>query len=205
MELNLRNATLEDLAALLTEQQARKVDVVVQANQLRSERGQLIVPGVDSELTEEGVTAISGALTPTDVCDGTLADKFGVPIKYLRAVRTTGLMVPDVTPIAVAGVVDEAVPLIDAMLNAHFVREGQRKVLVRGFTGAGDDGGIARAVLSDSFRAIDNFDSLMAVLDGVLRTGKDVTVQKVDLSERAMRVHFIAPDIQALAPVLLAG
>lgn len=198
MQTELRNATLGQLAELLQQQHDSKVDVVVPASQVRSEGGALIVPGVTTTLTDDGVEATPGLLRPTEVCDGTLASKFDIPVKYLRRVRESGLMVD-------AGTI-EAMPLIDATLNAHFAADN-RKVLVRGFRSDNLLGeGIARAVLSDQFRAIDNLDSLTAVLDGARRTGRHIEVQKVDLSERAMRVHFTAaPEITALAPTLLRG
>lgn len=200
MQTDLRNATLADLGDLLQRQHDSKVDVVVRADQLRSQDGNLIVPGVGTaELTETGVTSAPGALRPTEVCDGTLAAKFDIPTKYLRRIRTEGLSVPGWADLPVGPA------LIDQTLNAHFAADS-RTVLVRGFKDENLlDVGIARAVLSDSFRAIDHLDSLTAVLAGAQRSGKQVEVQKVDLSERAMRVHFVCPEVTALAPILLRG
>ena len=48
METTTRNATLADLAELLTEQQGRKIDVVVPASKLRSENGHLVIEGAES-------------------------------------------------------------------------------------------------------------------------------------------------------------
>lgn len=196
MQTTLRNATLNDLAALLQQQQASKVDVVVRGSHLKSEDGRLLVPGVESQLTDDGVTAVPGWLTPTTRCDETIAAKFGIPIKYLRTVRDSELFVPGNDSLIGA-------PLIDAMLNAHFAAD-DRKLLVRGFKGE-DGNGIARALLSDQFKAIDHLDSLMAVLDGAKSASASVEVLKIDLSERFMRVRFIAPEITALAPKLLKG
>lgn len=43
MQTTTRNASLADLATLLTEQQARKIDVVAPASKLRSKDGNLVI------------------------------------------------------------------------------------------------------------------------------------------------------------------
>ena len=78
--LGARNATLTDLAVLLRDQQARKVDVVASASAIRAHRGQLVVDGTAPVLGEDGVTLTSGSYTPTNVCDQGVADKLGIPV-----------------------------------------------------------------------------------------------------------------------------
>jgi hypothetical protein len=65
--------------------------------------------------------------------------------------------------------------------------------------------GIARAMLSDRYRVVDHLDVLTAALQGVRDTGTEVQVVGADLSERRMVVRIQAPEVQALAPELLAG
>ena len=82
-----------------------------------------------------------------------------------------------------------------------------RKFLLRLFRG--DDGGegVARAMLSDSYKTIDNLDILTAILSvvRVRDAGVQVEVEKTDLTDRRMYVDLIAPQMAALAPVLLGG
>jgi hypothetical protein len=85
--LGARNATLADLAALLRDQQARKLDIVAPATAIRARGGQLVVAETAPELGPDGVTMTSGAYTPTDVCDQGIADKPGIPSAYLRRMR----------------------------------------------------------------------------------------------------------------------
>jgi hypothetical protein len=85
--LGARNATLADLASLLRDQQARKVDVVAPATAIRAVGGRLVVDDSAPVLSPEGVTMTSGAYTPTDVCDQGVADKLGIPAAYLRRTR----------------------------------------------------------------------------------------------------------------------
>ncbi len=82
-----RNATLEDLAALLRDQQARKVDIVAPAAAIRADGARLVVRETEPVLGPDGVTMTAGAYAPTDVCDQGIADKLGIPAAYLRKLR----------------------------------------------------------------------------------------------------------------------
>ena len=64
---------------------------------------------------------------------------------------------------------------------------------------------MARAVLSDRYKVIDNLDILTAVLTAVRQSGVDVQIAGADLSERRMYLDVHAPAVAALAPVLLGG
>jgi hypothetical protein len=183
--LGARNATLGDLAELLRDQQARKVDVVAAASAIRARGGQLVIDETAPVLGEDGVTLTSGTYTPTGVCDQGVADKLGVPAAYLRRTR------------------EERPGLYDANVNG-WLQGDERKFLVRCLRG--DDGtGVARAFLSDGYRFIDNLDVLMAVLDGVRRSGAPVRIDGCDLTERRMYVRVVCEQVRVLAPALLAG
>lgn len=72
LPLTTRNAGLEDLANILREQQARKVDVVVPATSVRADRADWVVEGAAPEITADGVTAADGRFRPTTVKIGRL-------------------------------------------------------------------------------------------------------------------------------------
>jgi len=183
----VRNATLADLAALLRDQQARKVDIVAPAAAIRARNGQLIIDGADPVLGPDGVTLSTGAYTPTDVCDQGLADKLGIPGQYLRRMR-------------------ELKPgLYDANVNG-WLDGDTRKFLVRCLQpGSGTGTGAARAFLSDGYKRIDNLDVLLAALDGVRSAGVPAEVDGCDLTERRMYVRVVCEQVAVLAPALLAG
>ena len=82
-----RHATLDDLAALLRDQQARKVDVVAPAAAIRAQGARLVVEGTEPVLGPDGVTATTGSYAPTEVCEQGIADKLGIPATYLRKMR----------------------------------------------------------------------------------------------------------------------
>jgi hypothetical protein len=184
----LRNATLAEIADTLKGQADSRYDVVAHSSSLRFEDGNLYVRGTDAEITEDGVTPVEVCLQPTDIFDGGISDRLAIPRKYLRKMRdTTG-----------------ASALLDANVN-HWLANSDRQWFVRGFRGADGECGIARAFLSDRYNCYDNFDVLMAALAGIRDAGVDAKVVGCDLSERRMSIKVVAPEVQALAPVLLAN
>jgi hypothetical protein len=183
----VRNATLDDLAALLRDQQARKVDIVAPAAAIRARGAQLVVDGTAPVLGPDGVTMTSGVYTPTEVCDQGVADKLGIPAAYLRRMR-------------------EQLPgLYDSNLNAWLQRDDRRFLLRCLRSRAGGGTGAARAFLSDGYKIIDNLDVLLAALDGVRQAGVPVEIDGCDLTERRMYVRVVCEQVRALAPALLAG
>jgi hypothetical protein len=185
LTLTTRNATLADLAALLRDQQARKVDVVAPASAIRANNGRLILDGTEPQLAPDGVTMTSGSYTPTEVCDQGLADKLAIPAAYLRRLRT------------------DHTELYDANVNGWLSRSAKRYLIrcLRGGTG----GGVARAFLSDAYRIVDNLDVLLAALDGIRQAGTPVTIDGCDLTQRRMYVRVVSDTVRALAPALLNG
>ena len=185
-----RNATLVDLAELLTTQQTAKVDVVAPASTITARDGLIVVRGSEAILTDSGVSTADGVYRPTAIFDEGLAGKLNIPVGYVRRMREER---PDLYDLNVNGWLHGA--------------DGQtfddRSFLVRAFTGYEGNEGVARAFLSDSYKRIDNLDILTATLEAVQRSGLNVTVKSTDLSERNMRVILNAPEIEAAAPVLL--
>ena len=180
-----RHATLEDLAALLRDQQARKVDIVAPAAAIRAQGARLVVDGTEPVLGPDGVTATAGSYAPTDVCDQGIADKLGIPAAYLRKMR------------------EQKPDLYDANVNGWLAGDDRRFLLrcLRGENGMG----AARAFLSDGYKIIDNLDVLLAALDGVRQAGMPVRVDGCDLTQRRMYVRIVCEQVQVLAPALLAG
>ena len=168
--LTARNASVEDLVALLRGQQARKVDVVASASSIRAEGGYLVLDGTVPVLGEDGVTMTAGRFRTTDVCDAGIAEKLGIPAGYLRRMRA------------------ERPGLFDANVNGWLAGD-DRSFLVRCLRGGEAEAGVARAWLSDGYKRIDHLDTLMAVFDGIRQSGQDVTIDSCDLTERRMYVR----------------
>lgn len=186
--LTARNASLADAVALLTEQQAHKIDVVASSKALSVKDGLLHIEGVEPILSEGGVTLVDGVYRPTAVADEGFAAKLGVPIGYLRRLRD-----------------GEHTDLLDHNLN-YWLNTEPGTYMVRGFKPvAGDSVGVMRSLLSDRYKRLDNLDTLLAILNGLRKAGVTIDVRQFDISERRMRFVAEAPEVTALAPLLLKG
>ena len=187
--LTSRNATLSDMVTLLREQHAAKLDVVIPAANLHSAGGAWEIAGTGPAiLTPDGVTTTAGRFTPTGTCDAGIADKLGIPVPYLRRLR------------------GEHLGLYDANVNGWLAQQPDRQFLVRTLRAQDvDSDGVARAVLSQRYRFVDNLDVLLAVLDGIRVAGADATVGRCDLTERRMYVQIHSTSVAARAGELLAG
>ena len=201
----IRNAGLEELAGILRQQQARKIDLVAPAASLRVKDGQLVLSGLDPVIEADGVTDPNGVYAPTEVFEEGLAARLEIPRAYLRRMR------------------ERRIDLYDANVNGWLA--GKRRVkacgapetiypgdarsfLVRLFRGETDGRGVARALLSNRYARLDNLDGLMAMLAGITEAGIDpgsLSIDRCDLTDRRMYVRVTAPQIRALAPELLNG
>jgi len=207
--LTARNASLPELVELLRSQHAAKLDVVAPATDLRAAGGNLLIRGAgEAVLSTEGVSRPDAVLRPTPTAEAGIADKLDIPLAYLRRCRR------------------EQVELFDANVNTWLGAAGERRFLVRGLTrdatgsaaaagqladhhpsagaAAGTGEGILRALLSDSFRIVDNLDVLLSVLAGIRDAGAQVEITAADLSERRMWVKVVSREVAAQAPQLLA-
>ncbi|MEU6495762.1 DUF932 domain-containing protein [Streptomyces sp. NPDC046984] len=186
-----RNADLSDLVRILEDQQRRKLDVIAPAAALRFREGNVHVGGVESQITEDGVTDVDGIYRPTAVADEGIADKLRIPLAYLRRMRA------------------DNVPLLDENVNTWLRQEPERKFMLRAFRGEAGPGvpseGVARALLSDSYKLMDNFDMLLAALDGVRQSGHPTRVTGCDLTDRRMHVRVESEAVAVQARALLRG
>ncbi len=180
-----RNLQLDQLAGRLKDQSARALDVIAGTGAIRAESGRLILDGTEPALRPDGVTMTTGTYAVSDVADGQLADKLGIPLAYLRRMHA------------------DATDLYDANIRGWLART-DRRFLIRVLRG-GSGSGVVRAVLSDKYARIDHLDVLMAALDGIRDSGVPVVIDGADLSERRMSVRVYSTDVQAMAPQLLAG
>jgi hypothetical protein len=192
LQTTTRNADLNDLVALLRDNHTRKLDVVAPATCITADdQANLVLAGTEAEITDDGVTPTDGTYRPTRVCDDGLASRLGIPAGYLRRLRDQH---PQLWAQNVRGWLGHA-------------DNADRKYLVRCLRGDAGGAGVARAFLSDSFAMIDHLDVLMAALDGIRQAGiaVDIPPGGCDLTDSRMYVKIQAPQVAALAPVLLAG
>lgn len=206
----LRRTDLQTIADVLSTQRAHRYDAVVPASKMRMHHGVLHLTGTEPILTADGVTMGDGQFLPTSIFDEGVAGKLNVPIKFLRRMRderidlyddvVNGLLHGRKAKVRLGGN-GEVVESILAAIPAD-----PRSFLVRCFTGTDGQPGVARALLSDSYKiGMDNLDVLVAAMEGLTEAGIKAPEVEVDLSERRMTVKIHVPEIAVLAPVLLEG
>lgn len=189
-DTTLRNATLEDLVAMLREQHDIKYDIVVPASELFYHSGNLTVENGTTTWDTEGVTEVSATLVPTRVFEDHVSQKFGIPRKYIDKMRSSG-----------------HIDLLSHNVNTwlHDNSNADKQWFIRGFLPYGERKGIARALLSDRYQIIDHIDTLTAALDGIARCDTPTKIGRTNLTEKQMYVEIEAPEVAALAPRLLEG
>jgi hypothetical protein len=212
IQTTARNATLADLANLLRVQHDAKLDAIVPAQAIHSEDGVLAIEGVRPKMPDnvEALLAVAdrpplgerGRFAPTEIADGHLAEKLGIPTAYLRRMRAERL---DLFDANVNGWLLGGIPHEWPWMPVGSEKADPRRFMARCFLDPNGGVGVCRAILSDSYKRIDNLDVLTAALDGVRQSGQEVEVLDADLSEKRMTVRLVAPGVEALAPTLLRG
>jgi hypothetical protein len=196
-----RNATGEDLVAVLRLQQSRKLDLVVPAARIRSENAHIVVTDGPQLISQDEMISTDGIYRPTEVGDEGIAAKLDIPRGYLRRMRAQR---PDLYDANVNAWL-HGQPLAQERPSRAAGTPAARSFLLRCFRADEDSPGIMRAFLSEKFARIENLDVLTAALDGVRQAGIDILINGADLSERRMFVRITAPAIAELAPDLLRG
>lgn len=201
MQLTLRNASIGDLFAELKEQQDRKVDLIVPSRDLWSHNGLAVVANAgESKIDDNGVSRGPLYLHPSNVYDEGLVEKLstkGRPVgrAFIRGLRETGR----------TDVLDH---VVNGLLHGNKelkIPSDDRKFFLRTFApGKTGGSGYARALLSNSYRPIDNWDVLNSVIKGMTASGLDShVVKQADLTDRRMYLKIVVPEISALAPTFL--
>jgi hypothetical protein len=182
-----RRIGLDDTIERLRADQDRKCDEVVPARNLYARGGRLMIRGAgEPVLGAHGVTTpLAGEFVISPTFEQGIADKLKIPQVYLRRIREAG-----------------RTDLFDRNVNAWLEETPDTKYLVRCWRGHHGGPGVARALLSDTYKIINNYDLMLATLDG-LRQVKGRFDITTDLSERRMYVRIRARDITAAAPYLV--
>jgi len=205
----LRKSDMQITADALATQRAHRYDAVVPAPKMRMHLGVLYLTGTEPILSADGVTMGDGAFVPTSIFDEGVAAKLNIPIGFLRTMRATRIDLYDTLVNGLLHGRKEKVRIsgtgeVDTLLAA--VPADPRSFLIRCFTGTDGQPGVARALLSDSYKlGMDNLDAFVSVLEGLTEAGLTEVDTEVDLSERGMSVKIMAPQIAVLAPTLLEG
>jgi hypothetical protein len=191
-----RHTTLAELVTELKDQNMQKKDFVVPANLLSMENGQLIVNNYNSNdnlsklLTEVGIKSEGSdklILNCLPILHSNLSTKLDIPKKYYDRIQ---------------GLTDTS--LIDNNVT-YWLKNMKGNIFLRTFIDKEKNEGHARALLSDRYNVIDNFDVLFSALEAVKASGVNLKIEDdgCDLSESRMFVRFVAPDIEINAPEIV--
>lgn len=183
---HLRNTELAQLAEALTSQRTRAIDHVISARALTFRDGNLIVPTGEVEITDDGVTNVDGIYVPTVVGDEGIAAKVGIDLRYLRKMRENIPGLIDVNARAWLDRMPEDTRFLARLLRHDGILPAD-----------GMPTGVLRALLSDSYRCIDNFDVVTSALEGVTQAGIDPNSLTInaDLTDRRMYVRVTSNTI----------
>ncbi|WP_327138938.1 hypothetical protein [Nocardia sp. NBC_01327] len=196
VESYTRHLSLQDLVPLLEQQQAAKVDVVASASSIRATGAMIELFGAGPVVDDRGVTCVDGLYRPTGTADGQIADKLGIPVRYLRRLREQNRL--DLYDGNVNG-------WLHGPTGTELPEPDDRSFLLRLFTPPRpDQPGVLRALVSDRYGIIDNLDVLTAVLEGIRDAGADTEIRGCDLTESTMHCKVYSPQMSALAPRFLA-
>lgn len=198
-----RNTDFDDMVAMLEHQKTIKVDAVTPATALRSRDGAIELSGVEPVFDENGVTDPNGLYMPSKAADATIATKLGIPVKFLRDLRSEGRL--DLFDMLVNGLLHGKTRRTANGATTVIHPADKRSFLMRGFLPTAGGGGVLRAMLSDRYEIFDNLDVLTSVLAGVREADAEIEVRSCDLSESSMHCKVYSPGVAALAPHFLRG
>lgn len=195
-----RHINISELVQELKKENLLKKDFVLPSTNLSLRDGKLIVsnhsknPELDKILFECGIGSVETgtheiSLERLSTIDPHLIEKLGIPTKYFDKCDTPADM--------------EA---LDYNVS-YWLRKANCNYLLRTFIDKSEESGVARAMLSDRFKTIDNFDIMLATLQAVKETGLKIEIDEAgcDLSDKRMYIRFICPEIEIKAPELLKG
>lgn len=181
----IRHGDLLALQGVLNEQRARAFDIVIPSQDIQVAGSRIRLRGVEPVLFETGVADVNGFYYPTSVADEGISKKLEIDLAYLRKCK------------------HQAPHLYEENVG-HWLREDDRRFLLRMFRSDDSHEGVLRAFLSDRFELmLDNFDVLLAALAGIQEAGVEETWIDADLTERRMVVRVTVPQVSVLAPELL--
>ena len=168
---------LMKLVTTLELQHSEKKDIVLGGSKLEYHDGKLWVP------KPMGAVGFDG-FKPTDVCHDQIAGKLQIPVQYYKRMMSSN---PE---------------LLEHNINSWLGKDEKIKYLLRAF-GAPEGTGVARALLSDRFHILDNYDVLLAALEAIKEMKVNVKITKAEVTDRRMYLHVTCPEVEQDAEVFL--
>lgn len=168
---------LQNLFKQLELQEELKYDAIVSPSLIHYTNGKLVVVDKKNEVV----------FTPTDHFHSQMAEKMGIPFQYYKRLLSN----------------PENMPLLDSNVN-HWLSQYDKNLLVRMFKNAHNEAAnSARALLSDSYKIMDNYPVLVAALEAIKESGVRVQIKEAELSNTRMYLSVVAPDVEIQAKEML--
>lgn len=160
--------TLQEISAQVVKERSAKKDYVAESRNFKAVPG---AAGIDLAFTVGGEQR---RFTPTHLCLTQIADRVGIPAKYAAKMR------------------EKAPELLAQNINHWFENESSPRML-RTF----DNGSkIARAFLSSSYRPLDNFDLMEAVLPNAFK--HECTITSCEITDTRLYIQATTPRLTSV-------
>jgi hypothetical protein len=195
---DLKNLSLQEIVEALQTQNLLKQDFVVPSKYLRMDNTNLIV------LNEEKLDSLSKLLIETgiainehdaekielavlDCCHTQIGQRLDIPKKYYDKMLGNTM----------------ANHILDYNVTNWFRLRNENNFLLRTFIDKEEKTGIARAILSDRYNVLDNYDVMLATLDAIRESGINVEIESGDITDTKFYMRFVCPDIELDASDIL--
>lgn len=195
---DLKNLSLQEIVNALQTQNLQKHDFVVPAKYMKMVGTHLQVINENKLdefaklLLETGIALDEASteminLSVLDCCHSQFATRLDIPKKYYDKMLQS----------------ESNHPLLDVNVTHWLQSKGTTNYLLRTFIDKEQKTGIARAVLSDRYNVLDNYDVMLATLDAIRESGINVMIESGDITDTKFYMRFVCPDIELDAPDLL--
>jgi len=168
---------LEAIVNKLEDQKKAQYDMVLPGGHVRYNAGTGLLEVMKAEIEEYAIT---------DLCHLQIGDKLEIPRSYYKKMLSS------------------APELLGQNINGWLSRKEKTKFLLRSFKYP-DTNNLCRAMLSDRYCIMDNYDVLLAALEAIKQTGIAVEIVKAEITDSRMYLHVVAPEIHVQATELLDG
>ncbi len=197
-QLNLTNLSLKEIVQALQEQNLQKYDFVIPSRHIKMVKGDLCITNderldeVQKLLIETGIQPLTVehlnmlTLKSLDSIHPQISSRLDIPKKYYDKMLRS----------------EKNISLLDSNVN-HWLNLQNKNFLLRTFVNKDKNEGYARAILSDRYNVIDNYDVMLATLEAVRESGMNIQIESGDITDRNFFMRFILPDIEIQAPDIL--
>lgn len=195
---DLKNLSLQEIVNQLQNQNLLKNDFVVPSKYLKMVESNLLVlnenklDSLSKLLLDTGIAVNENDLekinlSVLDCCHAQISSRLDIPKKYYDKMLGN----------------ERYHHILDYNVCNWFYEKNDSNFLLRTFIDKEEKTGIARAILSDRYNILDNYDVMLATLDAIRESGINVQIESGDITDTKFFMRFICPDIEIDAPDIL--